>query len=117
MTKEYTREEVIDTILSIRDQKGYFPDSRDYEAMFSKEEIAAMKRAIDPGSDARQARLGIRDYAVINHAILVELRHRDGKPEEIRGEFKMWDNRSPLSLSPKEQEMAADAAAMATLKQ
>jgi hypothetical protein len=115
MTKEYTREEVIDTILSIRDQKGYFPDSRDYEAMFSEEEIAAMKRAVDPGSDARQALLGVRDYAVINHAVLVELRRRDGKPEEIRGEFKMWD-KSPLSFSPKEQEMAADAAAMATLK-
>lgn len=115
MTKEYTREEVIDTILSIRDQRGHFPDVRDYEAIFSKEEIAAMKKAVDPGSDASQARLGIRDYAVINHAVLVELRRRDGKPEEIVGEFKMWD-RSPLSFDSKEQEMAADAAAMATLK-
>lgn len=115
MTKEYTREEVIDVVLSIRDQRGHFPDSRDYEVMFSEEEIAAMKKAVAPGSDARQARLGTRDYAVINHAVLVELRRREGKPEKIRGDFRMWD-RSPLTLNPKEQEAAADAAAMATLK-
>lgn len=115
MTKEYTREEVIDMVLSIRDRMGHFPDGKDYDAMFSREELTAMRRAVDPRSDARQARLGIRDYAVINHMVLVELRRREGKPEKIRGDFRMWD-RSPLTLNPKEQEMAADAAAMATLK-
>lgn len=78
VSKQYSFEEAFDTVMRLSSKISRMPLPEDYERY--NFDTPALARALDENADKDCKDLGVRPYAVINIAVVREIRRRKGLP-------------------------------------